>query len=238
MDEIELKVHDMSSTLQPADAYALVLEEVNGNRKLPIIIGSLEAQAIKVVMMGYKMPRPLTHDLFLTVTKELGTALKKVLIYKVKDGVYYSYLFLEKEGEVFKIDSRTSDAIALAMRCGCPVYTTDEIILCINVHGDLWVLYYRAEPSRVKADESGRADLLRVTIHRAVLLDLGRGTGEDGNHHETPVLAGYVAVGHIEYDRFCPVAGGSREIDRFRTEFRVGNVGTDNGNRRGSTLFQ
>ena len=98
MDEIELKVHDMSSTLQPADAYALVLEEVNGNRKLPIIIGSLEAQAIKVVMMGYKMPRPLTHDLFLTVTKELGTALKKVLIYKVKDGVYYSYLFLEKEG--------------------------------------------------------------------------------------------------------------------------------------------
>ena len=63
MDEIELKVHDMSSTLQPADAYALVLEEVNGNRKLPIIIGSLEAQAIKVVMMGYKMPRPLTLSL-------------------------------------------------------------------------------------------------------------------------------------------------------------------------------
>ena len=119
MDEIELKVHDMSSTLQPADAYALVLEEVNGNRKLPIIIGSLEAQAIKVVMMGYKMPRPLTHDLFLTVTKELGTALKKVL---------------EKEGEVFKIDSRTSDAIALAMRCGCPVYTTDEIMESEQLH--------------------------------------------------------------------------------------------------------
>ena len=128
MDEIELKVHDMSSTLQPADAYALVLEEVNGNRKLPIIIGSLEAQAIKVVMMGYKMPRPLTHDLFLTVTKELGTALKKVLIYKVKDGVYYSYLFWEKE------DSRTSDAIALAMRCGCPVYTTDEIMESEQLH--------------------------------------------------------------------------------------------------------
>ena len=62
------------------------------------------------------------------MTKELGAALKKVLIYKGKDGVYYSYLFLEKEGEVFKIDSRTSDAIALAMRCGCPVSTTDEIM--------------------------------------------------------------------------------------------------------------
>ena len=134
MDEIELKVHDMSSTLQPADAYALVLEEVNGNRKLPIIIGSLEAQAIKVVMMEYKMPRPLTHDLFLTVTKELGAALKKVLIYKVKDGVYYSYRFLEKVGEVFNIDSRTSDAIALAMRCGCPVYTTNEIMESEQLH--------------------------------------------------------------------------------------------------------
>lgn len=128
MDEVELKVHDMSSTLQPADAYALVLEEINGNRKLPIIIGSLEAQAIRVVMMGYKTPRPLTHDLFLTLTSEMGAKLKKVLIYKVKDGVYYSYLFIENEGKQIKIDSRTSDAIALAMRCECPIYTTNEIM--------------------------------------------------------------------------------------------------------------
>lgn len=128
MDEVELNVHDMSSTLQPADAYALVLEEINGNRKLPIIIGSLEAQAIRVVMMGYKTPRPLTHDLFLTLTREIGAKLKKVLIYKVKDGVYYSYLFIENEGKEIKIDSRTSDAIALAMRCECPIYTTNEIM--------------------------------------------------------------------------------------------------------------
>lgn len=128
MDEVELNVHDMSSTLQPADAYALVLEEINGNRKLPIIIGSLEAQAIRVVMMGYKTPRPLTHDLFLTLTREIGAKLKKVLIYKVKNGVYYSYLFIENEGKEIKIDSRTSDAIALAMRCECPIYTTNEIM--------------------------------------------------------------------------------------------------------------
>lgn len=128
MKEIELKVHDMSSTLQPADAYALVLEEVNGDRKLPVIIGALEAQAIKIVMMDYKMPRPLTHDLLLKITGGLGAELKKVLIYKVKDGVYYSYLFIEKEGQMLKIDSRTSDAIALALRCKCPIYTTAEII--------------------------------------------------------------------------------------------------------------
>lgn len=134
MNEIELKVHDMSSILQPADAYALVLEEVNGNRKLPVIIGAMEAQAIKVVMVKYKMPRPLTHDLLLAVVTELGATLKKVLIYKVKNGVYYSYLFLEKEGEVVKVDSRTSDAIALAMRCGCPVYTTEAIMQSEQLH--------------------------------------------------------------------------------------------------------
>ena len=71
MDEIELKLHDMSSTLQPVDAYALVLEEVNGNRKLPIIIGSLEAKAIRIKMLDYKLPRPWTHDLFLSLTEKL-----------------------------------------------------------------------------------------------------------------------------------------------------------------------
>ena len=169
MDEIELKVHDMSSTLQPADAYALVLEEVNGNRKLPIIIGSLEAQAIKVVMMEYKMPRPLTHDLFLTVTKELGAALKKVLIYKVKDGVYYSYLFLEKEGEVFKIDSRTSDAIALAMRCGCPVYTTNEIMesaFSVNVNTVDVVMLKEALSKAIEEENYEQASRLRDEIKR------------------------------------------------------------------------
>jgi len=89
MDEIELKLHDMSSTLQPVDAYALVLEEVNGNRKLPVIIGSLEAKAIRIKMLNYKLPRPWTHDLFLSLTRELGVTLKKILIYKVEDGIYY-----------------------------------------------------------------------------------------------------------------------------------------------------
>lgn len=110
MDEIELKVHDMSSTLQPADAYALVLEEVNGNRKLPIIIGSLEAQAIKVVMMEYKMPRPLTHDLFLTVTKELGAALKKVF---TTNEIMESEQLHEVGNTAFSVNVNTVDVVML-----------------------------------------------------------------------------------------------------------------------------
>ena len=131
---VELKIHDMSTTLYPADAYALVLEEVDGGRKLPIIIGHLEAQAIKVMMVKYHPPRPLTHDLFPKITSQLGVILTRVLIYKAKDGVFYSYLCFEKDGEEFKIDSRTSDAVALALRYQCPIFTTEEIMESEHLH--------------------------------------------------------------------------------------------------------
>lgn len=128
-EEIELRIHGMSSVMQPANAYALILEEVYGYRKLPVIIGAQEAQAIKVMMMGIKISRPLTHDLLETIIGRLGGHISKILIYKVRSGIYYSYIFIEKEnGEIFQIDSRTSDAIALALRCGCPICTTEEIM--------------------------------------------------------------------------------------------------------------
>lgn len=131
---VELKIHDMSTTLYPADAYALVLEEVDGGRKLPIIIGQQEAQAIKVMMMKYQPPRPLTHDLFQTLTMHLGVTLKQIVIYKAKDGVFYSYLYFDKEGEEIKIDARTSDAVALALRYKCPMYTTQSIMESEHLH--------------------------------------------------------------------------------------------------------
>ena len=131
---VELKIHDMSTTLYPADAYALVLEEVDGGRKLPIIIGQQEAQAIKVMMMKYQPPRPLTHDLFQTLTMHLGATLKQIVIYKAKDGVFYSYLYFDKEEEEIKIDARTSDAVALALRYKCPMYTTENIMESEHLH--------------------------------------------------------------------------------------------------------
>ena len=134
MNLVELKIHDMSTTLYPADAYALVLEEVDGGRKLPIIIGHLEAQAIKVMMVKFVPPRPLTHDLFPELTARLGAVLTKILIYKAKDGVFYSYLCFDKEGEEIRIDSRTSDAVALALRYRCPMYTTEEIMASEHLH--------------------------------------------------------------------------------------------------------
>ncbi len=134
MREIELKIHDMSTTLHPADAYALVLEEKEGGRKLPIIIGHLEAQAIKVMMVKYHPPRPLTHDLFKGLTEQLGVTMTKMLIYKAKGGVFYSYLYFEKDGEELKVDARTSDAVALALRYRCPMYATEDVIESEHLH--------------------------------------------------------------------------------------------------------
>ena len=134
MREIELKIHDMSSTLHPADAYALVLEEKEGGRKLPIIIGHLEAQAIKVMMLKYQPPRPLTHDLFKDLTGQLGVTMTKMLIYKAKGGVFYSYLYFDKDGEELKIDARTSDAVALALRYRCQMYATEDVIISEHLH--------------------------------------------------------------------------------------------------------
>jgi len=128
-NKVELRVLNISNSQLQANAFALVLEEVNGPRQLPVIIGSIEAQAIALKLKGLTTPRPFTHDLFVTFAEYLQTRLTQVSIYKARDGIFYSYLYFEKEdGESFKVDSRTSDAVALALRFGCPIYTTEEIL--------------------------------------------------------------------------------------------------------------
>ena len=132
---IELKIHNMSGTLYPAESVALVLQEVYGERMSPIIIGKLEAHAIQVGMRGIPSPRPLTHDLFLQMFNKLNARVRHVLIYKAKDGVFYSYIYMsDANGDEFKIDARTSDAIAIALRCKCPIYTTEEIMQKEHLH--------------------------------------------------------------------------------------------------------
>lgn len=129
MDEkIELKVLNLSKSLPQAHAYALLLKELEGTRQLPIIIGPPEAQAIAFSLKGITPPRPFTHDLLVNAFDACRIDLVEVIIYRVVEGVFYSYLFFDKEGEIIRIDSRTSDAVALAMRFGCPIYTTEEIL--------------------------------------------------------------------------------------------------------------
>ncbi len=109
-------------------SYALVLAEETGKRRIPIMIGAFEAQAIALHLEDLQPPRPLTHDLFLSFAKAFGIELKEVFINKLEDGVFYSELLFFNGPEVVRIDSRTSDAVALALRFKCPIFTTPEIL--------------------------------------------------------------------------------------------------------------
>ena len=125
---IKLNVLGITFSQVQAGAYALVLAEENGSRRVPIIIGTPEAQSIAIFLEGLQPPRPLTHDLFITFMDKISVVLKEIFIYRFTDGVFYSELIFSKNNTEFKLDSRTSDAIALAVRAGAIIYTTEAIM--------------------------------------------------------------------------------------------------------------
>jgi len=128
MQKIRLNILGLSVSQTQSGAYALVLSEENGDRRMPIIIGPVEAQAIAIQLEGLKPPRPLTHDLIKNIALAFEITLIEVVIYKLEEGIFYSELLCEMDGREVKIDSRTSDAVALALRFRCPIYTTEEIL--------------------------------------------------------------------------------------------------------------
>ena len=128
MHKIRLNILGLSVSQTQSGAYALVLAEENGERRIPIIIGPVEAQAIAIQLEGLKPPRPLTHDLIKNMAMAFDIALLEVTIYKLEEGIFYSELLCEMDGKEIKIDSRTSDAVALALRFRCPIYTTEDIL--------------------------------------------------------------------------------------------------------------
>lgn len=128
MQKIRLNILGLSVSQTQSGAYALVLAEENGERRIPIIIGPVEAQAIAIQLEGLTPPRPLTHDLVKNMALAFDIALLEVIIYKLEEGIFYSELLCEMDGKEIKIDSRTSDAVALALRFRCPIFTSEEIL--------------------------------------------------------------------------------------------------------------
>lgn len=126
--KIELQVINITNSQAQVGAFAMLLGEVNGERQLPVIIGPAEAQATALYLKGIKPPRPLTHDLFMTSLTVMGASLLRVLIYKAKEGIFYSYIYLKKDDEITRIDARTSDAIALAVRADCPILIYNSLL--------------------------------------------------------------------------------------------------------------
>ena len=128
MKKVKLKILGLSYSQTQTGAYALVLSEVDGKRRIPIIIGAVEAQAIAIQLEGLKPPRPLTHDLFLNIALAFDIEIVEVFIHKLEEGIFYAEIVCEQGSNRIRVDSRTSDAIALALRFECSIYTTDEVI--------------------------------------------------------------------------------------------------------------
>lgn len=128
MKKIKLEIIALSSSATQHQSYAVVLGELGGIRKLPIVIGAFEAQAIVVTLEKIKPSRPLTHDLFHNFLTAFNIELLEVIIHKLEEGIFYAKLICKSNDMLLEIDSRTSDALALAVRIKCPIYTYEHIL--------------------------------------------------------------------------------------------------------------
>jgi uncharacterized protein len=152
MKKIELEIVTLSHSISQSHNYAVVLGEMEGTRKLPIVIGSFEAQAIAVAMEKMNPNRPLTHDLFKNAMDTFDIEIKEVVINNLLDGIFYARLVCMRNGESVEIDSRTSDAIAMAVRANCPIYTFDFILESAGV------ILEEAEEKQVPASPATKRD--------------------------------------------------------------------------------
>ena len=154
MKKLELELLALSESNASVHSYAVVLGEKKGKRKLPIIIGSFEAQAIAIELEKMKPARPLTHDLLLNFARTMGAELKEVLITDLKEGVYFANLIwikAEEPGREWVLDARTSDAIALAVRFACPIYTLESVLTQGGIQPEEWEAAFESEGGKSPA---------------------------------------------------------------------------------------
>jgi bifunctional DNase/RNase len=149
MKKIELEIVALSHSITQTHSYAVVLGEVSGLRRLPIVIGGFEAQAIAVALERMQPSRPLTHDLFANFMATFNIELNEVLIYKLEEGIFFAQLVCQNGEDIVEIDARTSDALALAVRANCPIYTYESILETAGLYLD------QGEGAETGVSESG-----------------------------------------------------------------------------------
>jgi uncharacterized protein len=128
LEKIQVDILGLSTSPSSGGAFALILKETNGNRRLPIIIGAFEAQSIAIELESIKPPRPLTHDLIKTIVEAMSSGFGEVVINELKEGTFYAKIILETLTGGIEVDARPSDAIAIAVRFGAPIYVDDEVM--------------------------------------------------------------------------------------------------------------
>lgn len=168
MDKIRLDILGLSISQTQSGAYALVLSEKDGKLRIPVIIGAIEARAIAIQMEGLNPPRPLTHDLFVSLASAFGIYISEIIIYKLEEGIFYSKLYCIQNSKEIQIDARTSDAIALALRFKCPIYTTKEILnkagILLNPENSIFQGYHEKMSSEFNSkNEFDRYSLDQLT---------------------------------------------------------------------------
>jgi bifunctional DNase/RNase len=147
MKKTELEIVALSHSITQTHSYAVVLGEINGLRRLPIVIGGFEAQAIAVALERMQPSRPLTHDLFANMMGTFDIELTEVIIYKLEEGIFFAKLVCSHNNDVIEIDSRTSDALALAVRTGCRIFTYENILDAAGLYLD---------PTETTAEQEGK----------------------------------------------------------------------------------
>ena len=165
MKKIELEIVALSHSITQTHSYAVVLGEVNGLRRLPIVIGGFEAQAIAVALERMQPSRPLTHDLLKNFMNAFNVDLQEIIISDLQEGIFYSKLLCVNEHDTVEIDSRTSDALALAVRFGCPVYTYDHILESAGIlMEDTGKEKKKSSSTTTSTDTGTREDLSALSI--------------------------------------------------------------------------
>ena len=166
MKKIELEIIALSHSITQTHSYAVVLGEINGLRRLPIVIGGFEAQAIAVALERMNPSRPLTHDLMKNFMMAFNVELHEIIINDLQEGVFYSKLVCSSANDTVEIDSRTSDALALAVRFGCPVFTYENILeqAGVMMEDEHKKEALPASTSAVSSDQSTKDDLKSLNL--------------------------------------------------------------------------
>ncbi len=162
MQKVQVDIAGLSSAPSAGGAYALILKETEGQRRLPIMIGQFEAHSIALEMQGLKPPRPLTHDLLKSVIDSLGADVHDVFIYELKDGTFYARINIDSQ----EIDSRPSDAIALAVRLGVPIFVSEDVF------AEAGIIPGEIEESQPQSDEGEQTEQPKLTRIEQLRKDL------------------------------------------------------------------
>lgn len=164
MRKIELEIVALSHSITQTHSYAVVLGEVNGLRRLPIVIGGFEAQAIAVALERMQPSRPLTHDLMKNFMNAFAVDLQEIVINDLQEGIFYSKLVCTTDNDTVEIDSRTSDALALAVRFGCPIFTYDHILESAGIMMEDSAGGGKKKKKTTATVESGEGDMGELSI--------------------------------------------------------------------------